>query len=63
VADTAHLDAARRLRQMLARHVGAELDTAVQTFSAIRELLQQNMRECAPLADSVRQMKACIAPR
>jgi flagellum-specific ATP synthase len=78
VADTAHLDAARRLRQMLARYnrsrdllqlgayvpgQDAELDTAVQTFPAIRELLQQNMRECAPLADSVRQMKACIAPR
>lgn len=78
VAAADHLEAARRLRQMLARYnrsrdllqLGAyvpgqdtELDAAVQAWPAIRSLLQQDMHECAPLADSVRRMMDCLPPR
>jgi flagellum-specific ATP synthase len=78
VVDAEHLEAARRVRQLLARYnrsrdllqlgayvagQDAELDAAVQTFPAIRDLLQQNMRESASLADSVRQMKDCLSLR
>ncbi|MFN3415124.1 MAG: flagellar protein export ATPase FliI [Caldimonas sp.] len=78
VATADHLEAARRLRQMLARYnrsrdllqlgayvpgQDAELDAAVQAWPAIRSLLQQDMHERASLADSVRRMMDCLPPR
>jgi len=76
VAPQPHVEAARRLRQLLAKHnkardliqLGAyapghdaELDTAVRLFPAMRGLLQQDMRESAPLEASVRQLRAVVA--
>ena len=76
VAPQAHLEAARRFRQLLAKYnkardliqLGAyapghdaELDTAVRLFPAMRGLLQQDMRESAPLDLSVRQLRAVVA--
>jgi flagellum-specific ATP synthase len=76
VAPTPHVEAARRLRQLLSRHnkardliqLGAyvpghdaELDTAVRLAPAMRSLLQQDMRENAPLATSVQQLRAVIS--
>jgi len=73
VAAKPQLEAARRTRQMLARYnkardlimLGAytpgsdrELDVAVQTHPQITALLQQDMRERAPLDDSRRQLLA-----
>ena len=73
VAAKPQLEAARRVRQMLARYnkardlimLGAytpgsdrELDVAVQTHPQITALLQQDMRERAPLDDSRRQLVA-----
>ncbi|MGA1316397.1 MAG: flagellar protein export ATPase FliI [Rubrivivax sp.] len=73
VAAKPQLEAARRVRQMLARYnkardlimLGAytpgsdrELDVAVQTHPQITALLQQDMRERAPLDDSRRQLLA-----
>jgi flagellum-specific ATP synthase len=70
------VEAARRLRQLLAKHnkardliqLGAyapghdaELDTAVRLAPAMRTLLQQDMRESAPLEASVRQLRAVVA--
>ncbi len=76
VAPPPHVEAARRLRQLLSRHnkardliqLGAyapghdaELDTAVRLAPAMRSLLQQDMRENAPLAASVQQLRAVVS--
>jgi flagellum-specific ATP synthase len=76
VAPAPHVEAARRLRQLLSRHnkardliqLGAyapghdaELDTAVRLAPAMRSLLQQDMRENAPLAASVQQLRATVS--
>ncbi|WP_341892674.1 FliI/YscN family ATPase, partial [Variovorax sp. YR752] len=76
VAPAPHVEAARRLRQLLSRHnkardliqLGAyvpghdaELDTAVRLAPAMRSLLQQDMRENAPLSASVQQLRATVA--
>ncbi len=76
VAGQPHVDDARRLRQLLSRlnkardliQLGAyvpghdaELDTAVRLGPAMRGLLQQNMRENAPLEASVRQLHAVVS--
>jgi flagellum-specific ATP synthase len=75
VAPQPHVDAARRLRQMLSKfnkardliQLGAyapghdaELDTAVRLAPAMRALLQQDMRENAPLEASVQQLRATV---
>ncbi|MFT3664509.1 flagellar protein export ATPase FliI [Piscinibacter sp.] len=75
VAAQPHLDAARRLRQLLSRlnkardliQLGAyapghdaELDTAVRLGPAMHALLQQDMRENAPLEASVQQLRAVV---
>jgi flagellum-specific ATP synthase len=75
VAPQPHAEAARRLRQMLSKfnkardliQLGAyapghdaELDTAVRLAPAMRALLQQDMRENAPLEDSVQQLRATV---
>ena len=75
VAPQPHLESARRLRQLLSRlnkardliQLGAyapghdaELDTAVRLGPAMRALLQQDMRENAPLEASVQQLRAVI---
>ena len=76
VAPQPHLEAARRLRQLLSRfnkardliQLGAyapghdaELDTAVRLAPAMRALLQQDMRENAPLEASVQQLRGVVA--
>ncbi len=68
VATRAHIDAARRFRQLWARHAkardliqlgayapghDAELDLAVRAHGPMTQLLQQDMHDCAPLAQSV----------
>ena len=73
VAPTAHLDAARRFRQLLARHTkardliqlgayapghDAELDAAVRMQPQINALLQQDMHERAVLDLSRKQLFA-----
>ncbi|MBL8328397.1 MAG: flagellar protein export ATPase FliI [Rubrivivax sp.] len=73
VAGPEHLQAARRVRQQLARYskardliqIGAyvagqdvELDTAVRNHGAINQLLQQDMRERAVLPQSVKQLQS-----
>jgi flagellum-specific ATP synthase len=73
VAAPEHLNAARRLRQWWSRYQkardlialgayapgnDAELDAAVQRIDAMRALLQQDMRECASLADGVQHLRA-----
>lgn len=75
VASREHLVAARRFRQLHARHekardliqLGAyapghdtDLDTAVRLHDPMTALLQQSMHESAPLAASVQQLRAVI---
>jgi flagellum-specific ATP synthase len=75
VAQGVHLDAARRFRQLHAKHhkardliqLGAyapghdsELDTAVRLHPAMNTLLQQDMRERASLESSVQHLRAVI---
>lgn len=75
VAEGTHLDAARRFRQLHARHnkardliqLGAyapghdaELDLAVRLHPQMTTLLQQDMRECAPLAASVQRLRMAV---
>jgi flagellum-specific ATP synthase len=77
VSDSAHLDAARRFRQLHARHnkardliqLGAyapghdaELDTAVRLHPAMNEMLQQDMHEQATLAGSVQHLRTLVSP-
>ncbi|HSN34167.1 MAG TPA: FliI/YscN family ATPase, partial [Ideonella sp.] len=77
VAARDHQDAARRFRQLHARHgkardliaLGAytpghdaELDTAVRAHPAMTLLLQQDMFQPATLADSVQRLQAVVAP-
>ena len=72
VTDTAHQQAARRLRQLWSRHQkardlialgayapghDAELDLAVKHIDAMRALLQQDMHEAARLDASIRQLR------
>jgi flagellum-specific ATP synthase len=71
-----HVESARRFRQLHARRskardliaIGAyqpghdaELDTAVRLHAPMTALLQQHMHERAPLADSLRQLRAVTA--
>ena len=78
IAPREQLDAARRVRQLLARlskardliQVGAyapghdpELDAAVRLRPALEALLQQDMHERAPLADSRAQLRATVGAR
>jgi flagellum-specific ATP synthase len=75
VAAPDHIDAARRVRQLLAKfnkardliQLGAyqpghdpELDAAVRSHNAISALLQQNMHEPAALAASLHQLQAVV---
>ncbi len=75
VASSAHLEAARRFRQLHARHQkardliqlgaylpghDAELDVAVRLHDPMTDLLQQGMHECATLADSVAQLRTAV---
>jgi len=76
VASAEHLDAARRFRQLHARHnkardliqLGAyspghdvELDLAVRLSTPMTALLQQGMNESASLQSSLSQLKSSIA--
>ena len=76
VAAKPHIEAARRFRQMHARHSkardliqlgayapghDAELDTAVRLHAPMTALLQQNMHEAAPLAASVKQLQTIVS--
>jgi flagellum-specific ATP synthase len=75
VADSAHTDAARRFRQLYARHSkardliqlgaytpghDAELDLAVRLHPQMAAVLQQDMHERAPLATSVQQLRMVV---
>jgi flagellum-specific ATP synthase len=75
VADTQHVEASRRFRQIYARfnkardliQLGAyapghdpELDLAVRLHPTMVGMLQQNMHECASLAKSVGQLRAIV---
>ncbi|MEO7010122.1 MAG: flagellum-specific ATP synthase FliI, partial [Caldimonas sp.] len=75
VATSAHIDAARRFRQLHARHhkardliqLGAyapghdaDLDTAVRLHPYMTDLLQQNMHEPADLESSLEQLLGVI---
>jgi flagellum-specific ATP synthase len=75
VADSEHVDAARRFRQLYAKHnkardliqLGAyapghdhELDTAVRLHGAMNGLLQQDMHQRASLAASVQQLCSVV---
>ena len=75
VASAEHVDAARRFRQLHARHhkardliqLGAyspghdaELDTAVRLHEPMTALLQQGMHERAALDESLRQLHAVV---
>jgi len=75
VASREHIDAARRFRQLHARHnkardliqLGAyaaghdaELDTAVRLHDPMTALLQQGMQQRAGLDDSVNDLRALI---
>ncbi|RQP25251.1 flagellar protein export ATPase FliI [Piscinibacter terrae] len=75
VADSQHVEASRRFRQIYARfnkardliQLGAyapghdpELDLAVRLHPTMVGMLQQNMHECAPLAKSVSQLRAIV---
>jgi flagellum-specific ATP synthase len=75
VAESQHVDAARRFRQLYSRYnkardliaLGAysrgndaELDMAVQMRDPMTQLLQQNMREAADLHSSVTHLKALV---
>ena len=76
VADREHIEAARRFRQLHARHnkardliqLGAysaghdlELDTAVRLHEPMTALLQQGMHQSAALDASVQQLRALIS--
>jgi len=76
VAAAPHLEAARRFRQLHARHQkardliqlgayapghDAELDLAVRLHEPMQRLLQQDMNEQAPLADSIAFLHAVLA--
>jgi len=76
VARSDHLEAARRFRQLHARHQkardliqlgayapghDAELDLAVRLHEPMQRLLQQDMNEQAPLADSIAFLHAVLA--
>ena len=76
VAARDHLDAARRFRQLHAKHAkardliqlgayapghDAELDAAVRAHGAMTQLLQQDMFEAARLDDSVARLKSVVA--
>ena len=76
VARGDHLEAARRFRQLHARHQkardliqlgayapghDAELDLAVRLHEPMQRLLQQDMNEQAPLADSIAFLHAVLA--
>ena len=76
VAAAAHVEAARRFRQLYARHAkardliqlgayapghDADLDAAVALHPAMTALLQQDMHQPAPLADSVRRLREVLA--
>jgi flagellum-specific ATP synthase len=76
VASSAHIDSARRFRQLHSRHQkardliqlgayapghDAELDTAVRLHDSMTAMLQQGMHEAAPLDDCVRQLHAVIS--
>jgi flagellum-specific ATP synthase len=76
VARTDHVEAARRFRQLHARHQkardliqlgayapghDAELDLAVRLHEPMERLLQQDMAEQAPLADSIAFLHAVLA--
>jgi len=75
VGDPQHLEAARRFRQLHAKHnkardliqLGAyapghdaELDTAVRLHPVMTSLLQQDMNQRASLASSVKQLCAVV---
>jgi flagellum-specific ATP synthase len=75
VADSQHVDSARRFRQLYSRYnkardliaLGAysrgndaELDMAVQMRDPMTQLLQQNMREAADLDSSVTHLKSLV---
>jgi flagellum-specific ATP synthase len=75
VAARDHLDAARRFRQLHAKHAKArdliqlgayapghdtELDTAVRLHDPMTALLQQGMHQSADLGASVQQLRALI---
>ena len=77
VAQAPQLEAARRLRQMLAKYnkardlilLGAytpghdaDLDVAVQTHPRIQALLQQDMRQRASMEESRQQLMAVASP-
>ncbi|MEO8081957.1 MAG: flagellum-specific ATP synthase FliI, partial [Caldimonas sp.] len=77
VASSEHIDAARRFRQLHARHLkardliqlgaytpghDADLDLAVQLHEPMDRLLQQNMHEPAHLADSLERLHALLRP-
>ncbi|MEO6743866.1 MAG: FliI/YscN family ATPase, partial [Caldimonas sp.] len=77
VTSPAHVDAARRFRQLHARHskardliqIGAyspghdaDLDTAVRLHAPMNELLQQNMHEPADLDASLRHLQLLMNP-
>lgn len=76
VAPREHVDAARRFRQLYAKHQkardliqlgaytpghDAELDTAVRLHGPMVTLLQQSMHEPAHLADSVAALKTVVS--
>jgi flagellum-specific ATP synthase len=76
VTSPAHVEAARRFRQLHARHTkardliqigaytpghDADLDTAVRLHPTMNELLQQNMHEPADLDASLRQLQTLMA--
>jgi flagellum-specific ATP synthase len=76
VAANEHIDAARRFRQLHARHhkardliqLGAytpghdaELDTAVRLHDPMTALLQQPMHQRAPMDQSVQQLRAVVS--
>jgi flagellum-specific ATP synthase len=75
VAERGHVAAARRVRQLLARHAkardliqlgaytpghDAELDLAVKLQPRLNALLQQDMHDRAPLAASLQQLSATL---
>ena len=77
VASPDHVEAARRFRQLHARHSkardliqlgaytpghDADLDTAVRLHPPMTELLQQNMHEPADLDASLRQLQLLMNP-
>ena len=77
VASREHVQAARRFRQLLSKvnkardliQLGAyqpghdaELDTAVRLQPHMANLLQQDMHDCALLANSVTQLRSLIGP-